>query len=616
MATIENTQALTPQQMAALNTTGTGIGSLAPTGPTPITQQPSSAIVPQAPAAVPAAPVTTPSTTQQPATPTQPVTVNVNTPQAPANDYTVKSGDTLSGIAAKQGTTLADILASNPQYQQNPNLIRPGQIVNLSKKYQDFHQSMGQTTAPDTNPRQQIQEQVQQADTQSDPQKLFQDALSQMNPVERMLYDQISAALSTQNTQQTFTEQWKALENDPALVGMKTDLMNINNIMNGTEDDIRDEIVKAGGTGTESQIAAMTGARNKTLLKQSKVLSDAIQQKEDYISKIMQLTQADRAEVDKQVTQKLGLTTQIADMIDKQSTAAKGNYQKIVDTVGYQGLADGLDTNGKKMAEKSLGLTPGALSNPKFLTSTKPSTTMTASIQEYEYAKAQGFKGTFSDYQNEDANRKKSIAAAGVAGFTPAQISSTVNQIAGSFDNEPIVKQFNVINEGYQFVKSLSNTSNNPADDMGLIYAFAKIMDPNSVVREGEYKTVQNYAQSWVQQFGKSVSQAMNGTGFLSSDARTNIKNTLEQRYQASKQNYDNTFKQYQKRIADAEAGKGNSLTDYSQAYTNTGTDSGVDKLKSQLEAGEILVGRENKDGTRHYVAIKPSELWATDIKY
>ena len=33
--------------------------------------------------------------------------------------------------------------------------------------------------------------------------------------------------------------------------------------------------------------------------------------------------------------------------------------------------------------------------------------TATAGIQEYEYAKSQGYAGSFTDYQNEDANRKE-----------------------------------------------------------------------------------------------------------------------------------------------------------------------------------------------------------------
>ncbi len=48
-----------------------------------------------------------------------------------SGSYQVKSGDSLSKIAATQGRTLQELIASNPQYAQNPNLIQPGQTVNL-----------------------------------------------------------------------------------------------------------------------------------------------------------------------------------------------------------------------------------------------------------------------------------------------------------------------------------------------------------------------------------------------------------------------------------------------------------------------------------------------------
>lgn len=47
---------------------------------------------------------------------------------------------------------------------------------------------------------------------------------------------------------------------------------------------------------------------------------------------------------------------------------------------------------------------------------------------------------------------------------------------------------------------------------------------------------------------------------------------------------------------------------------SNSNTTDPVAKLKTGLLPGEILVSREAKDG-RHYVAITPDELWATDIK-
>ncbi len=45
-------------------------------------------------------------------------------------DYTVRSGDTMSGIAARHGVSLATLVAANPQIK-NPNLIQVGQTVHL-----------------------------------------------------------------------------------------------------------------------------------------------------------------------------------------------------------------------------------------------------------------------------------------------------------------------------------------------------------------------------------------------------------------------------------------------------------------------------------------------------
>lgn len=48
------------------------------------------------------------------------------------NSYTVKSGDNLSTIARNNGITLQQLIALNPQFASNPNLIKPGQTVTLS----------------------------------------------------------------------------------------------------------------------------------------------------------------------------------------------------------------------------------------------------------------------------------------------------------------------------------------------------------------------------------------------------------------------------------------------------------------------------------------------------
>lgn len=143
--------------------------------------------------------------------------------------------------------------------------------------------------------------------------------------------------------------------------------------------------------------------------------------------------------------------------------------------------------------------------------------------------------------------------------------ATAVRAKASAFKTEAVVQNFATVQEGYNFARALSNTTQNPADDQALIYSLAKALDPGSVVREGEYATAQKYAQSWINAYGKGVEQAILGTGFLSESARKNIKQTIEQKYQASKKSYDNLYSQYESGVNSLTGRKDGAafLTDY-----------------------------------------------------
>ncbi|MFC4818750.1 SafA/ExsA family spore coat assembly protein, partial [Dokdonella ginsengisoli] len=50
--------------------------------------------------------------------------------QSSSNDYTIQRGDTLSGIAERNGVSLQSLLAANPQIR-NPDVIYPGQSLSI-----------------------------------------------------------------------------------------------------------------------------------------------------------------------------------------------------------------------------------------------------------------------------------------------------------------------------------------------------------------------------------------------------------------------------------------------------------------------------------------------------
>jgi len=150
------------------------------------------------------------------------------------------------------------------------------------------------------------------------------------------------------------------------------------------------------------------------------------------------------------------------------------------------------------------------------------------------------------------------------------QTQARVDKVANQFDGEQLVKNFTVTQEGYQFAKSLSDTSTSSADDIGLIYAFAKSMDPNSVVREGEYATVQKYAQAWMESMGFNAKRVVDNGEFLTEEARKNLKATIEQKYKVSEKSYVNLYKEYGRRI-DGLTGKPGTgttfISDYRKAF-------------------------------------------------
>jgi hypothetical protein len=194
----------------------------------------------------------------------------------------------------------------------------------------------------------------------------------------------------------------------------------------------------------------------------------------------------------------------------------------------------------------------------------------TSSIQEYTLYSQQTTEAgekpiSFADWQKRDANLKN---PAPPKTTSPAS-DRRVDNLRTKFSGEPIVKKYNTVTDALQFVKSVPDENKNPAYDQGLIYAFAKAMDPDSVVREGEYATVQKYAQSWADNFKFNAQRVLSNTEFLSVDARKKMKQVIEERAKPVVAQYSNLRKSYGTQVNGVTGEKdGESyLIDYGSAF-------------------------------------------------
>lgn len=129
-----------------------------------------------------------------------------------------------------------------------------------------------------------------------------------------------------------------------------------------------------------------------------------------------------------------------------------------------------------------------------------------------------------------------------------------VQSVADDFYKSKVATEFDMMQKAYLVTQS-AGVGTSATDNQALIYAFAKAMDPTSVVREGEYATVQKYSQTWSEKLGMNINRILDGQEFLSEEARKRIIATVKWNYDANISQYENYRQTYAKRI-DGTAGK------------------------------------------------------------
>lgn len=318
------------------------------------------------------------------------------------------------------------------------------------------------------------------------------------------------------NQRASLTDEYKKLTKQLGINEINTELMNMKNVIDGTEDDLRAEITKAGGFATESQVMALTNARNKQLVKNYNNLLETKQMAMETLNTMIGLAAQDRQFAQQAVMAKLQFAQQDLEYRDKMKANSQMALQKIVDAVGYAGIYSG-DPWQDAITEKTLGLQSGQLSQ---LANYTPPMSWEEELARdkmmFDNADLLGLGGDSSGLTSEQRSEK--------------------NTIISNMRQDPDIKNFIEIRDAYERVKTGVN-QNSAAGDIALIFNYMKMLDPGSTVREGEFATAQN-AGSIPTQILNLYNKAMTGER-LSSGQRQDFFNTAQNLYNSKKTYYD-----------------------------------------------------------------------------
>jgi len=162
---------------------------------------------------------------------------------------------------------------------------------------------------------------------------------------------------------------------------------------------------------------------------------------------------------------------------------------------------------------------------------------------------------------------------------------SRIDKYVLDFENQPEVKEYSVIKSQLEWAREYAKIDGSNTDDQALIYTFAKVMDPNSVVRESEYETVQEYSQNLLWRYAGKIWRIYSTDWFLTQDAKEKMLKTLETKLKASESVMSNIRKATSKQLNQI-TGQQNweeFLKDFVWQPTTTGTTSSKtdDYLKS-----------------------------------
>jgi hypothetical protein len=259
------------------------------------------------------------------------------TPAAPTTPITPPTGGTPSGVAPAPTPT-------QNRYQQALTALQGGGIPPPSDA------GAARATLASAVPK-------EETDTSAVDMFISED------PAINSLMAGIATLLNPQKQTSTLMQDYKKLYKEVGLDDINEELIDAETVINGTEDDIRNEIQTAGGFGTESQIQALSLARNKGLLKRYNQLVQMKTDATNQLNTLSSLNAQDKEIAQRRVDSQISAMFNMANFRQNALNNSRAQYQWMASQMGADGLYNSLSQDPRQLAfaEKILGTGPGGL---------------------------------------------------------------------------------------------------------------------------------------------------------------------------------------------------------------------------------------------------------------
>lgn len=383
--------------------------------------------------------------TQQPS----PLSITGQT-QNNSNPYTNSSSDAYFQNLANTNPQGADAAMTKAGYgatQPDPSITQAYQIgtydqrANLAQQYgitnytgtadqninllQKYKSGLSQAKADGTTPpmtQGSASSMVQQyaPPSQTPSQNPLDTILGQDKGYQQLMQD-YKDYTNSQSQKETLSSEYKGMLKDAGIEGIDTELVNDKKIIDGTDQDIRNEVSAAGGFATESQVQALASARNKTLIQNYNNLLQTRDNAVSHINTMIGLSEQDRQYAQQQLSNQLNFDKQILDYTQKFTQNAQDSLTNMQKTEGWDGIYKATLASGDPSAIARINATMG---NGFDLTTMAQADAQTRKADALEAsqksAQAQAtLANTKANTTNTQTNTKKTLAEISDASGTP-----------------------------------------------------------------------------------------------------------------------------------------------------------------------------------------------------